>query len=446
MEALGLTIQRDPELYLRLLSLLSMIAATIVVYVIAWRHSHDWWWSTAAACVVGYSPLLLFYAFEARVWTFATACTVIYLALLASALARPSRSLLIAGALLGIFIGHVYIFIAALFGGLAIAAAIRFVIARDRKELLTIAAFAIPGALTSVAEGAFITYTYPAGYGFPLFVARSIRQLLSVTLSVFSSSGLSTPPMFLRGLSMLLLGATIAIVLFVLRRSPLIVMPIGALISLLTILVFGSTHGYVIVPRYEVPLIGALLCSFAFAFTKEARPWLTLLALAQLFAAPSALRDVFLKGNGKPIARMIKAAPPAAVIVQHPLRLGYPDPLYSFAVSFYLHGRIPVYELPMLRDVTAAEGVLFYFDGGQPLFDSYKSMPIAEWETKLRGSPWDRIWVVIPVPRDPAEARQSAAFRAALANSGFELARGQRVGGYPMAQVGLFVRRATATK
>lgn len=442
----GLTLQRDPELYLRLLSLLSIAAAAIAIYAFAFRLTRDWWWSTVSALLVGASPVLLFYAFEARMWAFATLCTVAYLVLLASALLRPSAAKLIAGALLGIFLGHVYIYAACLFGAIAIAAALRFAIARDRNELRTLAAFALPGGITTACEAAFIIKTYPAtGAGLPLFKPQPFGYFVSVTLSVFSSTGLSTPLSVLHFLSLVFLGATLAAVLVALRRSPLLVIPSAAMLALLAIMILGTTRGYVIAPRYEVPLIGALLCSFAVAFTKESRICITLFVLVELFAVPSAVRDTFLKANGKPIAAMVEQLPGTrtAVIVQHALRLGYPDPLHTFVLSFYLHRQVPIHELPSLRDVTGREGVLSYFDGGPPLLREYASSPEGVWEQQLRAAPWDRVWLVTPVPRIEAEAQQSARFRTALANSGFRLVRGRLVSGYPATQVGLFVRSTT---
>lgn len=449
LRPLGLTLQRDPELFLRLMSILSLAGAAIVVYVVAFRISRDWAWSTAAAFLIGASPVLLFYAFEARVSAFATFGMIAWLALLAVTLTHPKpRNLCILGALLGIFLGHVHVYLACVYGGLCIAAVIRFLIARDRREALIIGAFAVPGILTSFAETMYIRMTYPSGHGFPLYVPRRPGELLSVTLSVFSSTGLSTPPMFFRLLSVFVLGATIAVALYTLKRSPYLVMPIAALLALIATLVIGSTYGYMIVPRYQVPLIGALLFSFAFAYAKPARICVLLLAAIELFALPGALRDTFLKGNSRPIATVIASTPRegTAVIVQHPLRLGYPDPLHSFALAFYLdevHPALPpvrIYELPSLHDVTHAEGVLPYFDGGPELRKAFAATPATDWVKQLSAAPWQRIWLVTPVPRIDDEDAQSRAFRDALQMSGFRLQHAQLVEGYPKSQLGLFVR------
>ena len=450
----GLTLQRDPELFLRLLSIVSFAATAIVVYVVAFRLSRDWAWSTASAFLTGASPVLLFYAFEAGVSAFATFGTVVYLALLAAALthAKP-RNLNIAGALLGILLGHLHLYLACIFAGLCVGAAIRFRVARDRKELVTIAAFAVPGLITAIAEGMIIRLTDPLGPGFPLFVRRALGALVSTTLSVFSSTGFSHPPNFFRLLSIFVLGATIAVVLYTLKQSPYIVLPIAALFALIATLVIGSTVGYMLLPRYQVPLFGALLLAFTFAFSKPARICVIVLAAIELYALPGALRDTFLKGNGRPIARLIATTPRAgtAVIVQHPLRLGYPDPLHSFVLAFYLDerqpalSRLPVYELPSLRDVTRFEGVLTYFDGGPPLRTAFAEAPALRWDQQLSAAPWQRVWLITPVPRVDDEAKQSNAFRAALQRTGFRLQSAHLVGGYPKSQIGLFVRALPPT-
>ncbi|HJW92573.1 MAG TPA: hypothetical protein VJ901_03045 [Thermoanaerobaculia bacterium] len=479
---LGLTLQRDPELFLRLLGILSFVGTVIVVYIIAFRQSRDWAASTAVAFLTGASPMLLFYAFEARVWSFATFGVAIFLALLASALTHPSpRALRIAGALLGIILGHLYVYAACLFGGLCVAAVIQFAIVwgarasrpqrsgvspgrdewppsgtldgcgrdvRAPRELATIAAFALPGIITSMAETAYIQLTYPPGPGFPLFAARPISELLPVTLSLFASSGLSNPPVFFRLLSVFVLGVMLAVTLYTLKRSPYLVMPVAALLALASTLVIGATAGYMMVPRYQVPLFGALLVSFAFAFTKPARLCVLALAAIELFAFPGALRDTFIKANGRPIAKVIATAPRdgTAVVVQHALRHGYPDPLHSFVLAFYLDERqptlppVPICELPSLRDVAKAEVVLPYFDGGPELRKAFAATPAAEWDRQLRAAPWQRIWLVTPVPHTDDEEKQSQAFRDALQRNGFRLARAQVMQGYPASQLGLFVR------
>jgi hypothetical protein len=451
MRPFGLTLQRDPELYLRLLSMISCAAAALFVYWFVSRdETRSWWWSVAAALAVAASPLLLYYAFEARVSAFATLGVIGYLALLAAALAHPDpKRFLIAGALFGIFLGHLHTWVACLFAGLCLAALIRFAIARQQRELWTIAAFTIPGAITAAAEAAYITFTYPpGGHGFPLYRPQPFGRLAARTISAISSTGLSTPPVFSGALALVLIIVAIGFLLFDLRRSPRIIFPLGALFSLGITIAIGTEAGYLIAPRYQAPLFGALFFSLAFAASQRARIAVALFAAIELALLPFAIRDISLKGNGRQIAALIASAPrtKTAVIIQQSLRLGYPDPLHNFALALYLNEQHPesepmhLFELPALRDITTQEGVRDYFSGGVELRDWYASTPVAQWQQTLRAAPWDHIWLVTPVPRMAAEERQSIAFRETLAASGFVLQRAWLVPGYPMTQVGRFLR------
>ena len=451
MRPFGLTLQRDPELYLRLLSMISCAAAALFVYWFVSRdETRSWWWSVAAALAVAAAPLLLYYAFEARVSAFATLGVIAYLALLAAALAHPDpKRFLIAGAFFGIFLGHLHTWVACLFAGLCLAALIRFAVARQRRELWPVAAFAVPGAITAAAEAAYITFTYPpGGHGFPLYRPQPFTNLVARTLSAVSSTGLSTPPVFSGALALVLLIVAMALLLSDLRRSPRIIFPLAALFSLGITIAIGTEAGYLIAPRYQVPLFGALFFSLTFAASQRARIAVALFAAIELALVPFAIRDVSLKGNGRQIAALITSSPrtKTAVIIQQSLRLGYPDPLHNFALAFYLNELHPesapmhLFELPALRDITAQEGVRDYFSGGAELRDWYASTPVAQWQQALRAEPWDRIWLVTPVPRISAEDRQSIAFRETLAASGFVLQGAWRIPGYPMTQVGCFIR------
>jgi hypothetical protein len=452
MRPFGLTLQRDPELYLRLLSMISFAAAGLFIYSLLSRdETRSWWWSVAAALAVSASPHLLYYAFEARVSAFATLGVILYLALLAATLTRPDRtSFLIGGALFGIFLGHLHTWVACLFAGLCLAALIRFAIAREWRELRTVMAFAVPGAITAAAEAAYITFTYPpGGHGFPLYRPQPFAALVTRTLSAVSSTGLSTPPIFSGAMTLVLLIVAIALLLFDLRRSPRIIFPIASLFALGITIAIGTEVGYLIAPRYQAPLFGALFFSLSFASSQRARLTVALFAVIELALVPFAVRDVSLKGNGKWIAEMIESKSPrtkTAVIIQQSLRLGYPDPLHNFALALYLNELHPeatplhLYELPALRDITTQEGVRDYFSGGDELRDWYATTPVEQWRKQLAASPWERIWLVTPAPRIPAEDRQSTAFRDTLIASGFVLKDARLFAGYPKTQAGLFVR------
>jgi hypothetical protein len=456
----GLTLGADPELYLRFLSIVSFAAGAVIVYVLTSRESRSWWWSVAAGLVVSASPLLLFYAFEARVSAFATLGVIVDLALLACALrSTASFRLRIAGAIFGIFLGHLHVWIVCLFAGLCVAAIVRFVISRNRQELWTVAAFALPGAIIASTEAELIMLTNPpSGHSFPLYLPQAFGLLWHRMLAGSFSVARAAPPAILKpvfhGASIPLLVLLVAVVLVAidLRRSPLVVIPLSAALALPISLLVGANFGHLIIPRYLVPLVGALLFSLTFAMSRRARVCVALLAVIEIVLLPSnAITLIAAKGNGKQLATVIETQAPrekTAVVVQQSIRLGYPDPLHNFVLHFYLDelhpGAPPIrlLELPSLRDITSIEGVREYFGGGPELAERYTSTPTAEWEGWLKAAPFDRIWFVVPVPTVQAEEDQFEAFTATLAKSGYTLDRAHVfvAPGYPRTQVGLFVR------
>lgn len=451
LSAVALTFESDPELFLRFLSIVSFAAIAVFVYAWTFRQSQSWWWSASAALAVAASPLLLFYAFEARMSVFAALGVVLYLAMLATALRAPASPwLLLGGAVFGVFLGHLHAWIVCLYLALCIVAFFRLLFTRQWREFWTVLTFAVPGGLATALEARYITTTYPpGGEGFPLYAPRPLWFLQERTLtgmfSVTSSVSVLLP--------LLAFIAALLLVCWTVRRSPNLLFPAAAVIALWVSTLVGARFGQMIVPRYQVPLFAALFFSLGFAATRNARLLVTLFAAVQLVLLPNAITDIHSKGNGKQVAAMIETQSPrnrTAVIVQQGLRLGYPDPLHSFALQLYLNeanpalAPMPILELPSLQNITHVQGVRDYFGGGNRLLQQYASSPTAAWQQQLRAAPFDRIWLVTPTPLIQAEAEQSNAFRAVLENSGFTLDphRLYAFSGYPRTQAGLFVRNA----
>jgi len=457
---LGLTLQSDAELYLRALSLLSFVAAVLLVYVMTFRESRSWWWSITAALAISASPLLLFYAFEARVSAFASLGVICYVLLVGAALRRPAdKRYWVAGALLGIALTHLHLWIVCLFAALGIVALIRCALVRSWRELAPVLAFTLPGALTVVAEAAFVTLSSPAGgHRFPLYAPRPFSWLQAKTIMGAFSAGQFPVPMplaLMPWLPVIVLTVAIALLMFHLRRSSALLLPAAALLSLAISILIGSMAGYLIVPRYQVPLFAALFVSLRLANTRGARVLVAMVVACELLLLPKAIADIAEKGNGKEIAEVIESATPrdgTAIVVQHGLRLGYPDPLHLFVLHFYLDelrpGARPIrlYELPSMREVTDERGLRNYFGGGNELLRRYATAPTESWRAWLISSDVDRVWFVAPVPVIGLEHLQAAAFRKAMKESGFVLVPSQayRFEGYPQTYVGLFERSAAS--
>jgi hypothetical protein len=231
------------------------------------------------------------------------------------------------------------------------------------------------------------------------------------------------------------------------------ILPLASVLALGISVEIGGRMGFLVSPRYQVPLFGALFFAMATAKTIAPRLGVTLLAVLELgVLAQMTIPDIVDKSNGKRIAETIERATPrdrTAVIVQHELRLGYPDPLHNFVLHFYLDelhpGAVPyrLFELPRLKEVTAQEGVQGYFGGGSALKAEFAAMPIGEWSRWLAMAPYDRVWFVAAEPAIGLERRQMERFLGTVTNSNFveDRRHGETMGGYPTTRLFLFIRR-----
>jgi hypothetical protein len=456
---LGLTLWSDPELFLRCLSLLAFGAIVVVLYFWVLRDSRSWWWPVAATLAFSGSPLFLFYAFEARVYAFASLLVVVDLILLRRALRTPAnRGLLIAGALFGVFLVHLHAWVICLFMGIFIAGVVRFFYSRRRDEAIVFACFTVPAGFAGAAETEAILFTRPhGGNAFPLFLPHSFGVYLERTVGGAFSASSYVPlrPAPWLPIPILLLAGALILVAIELRHSALVVFPIGSVLGLVASLEIGSRMGFLISPRYQVPVFAAVFFALAFARSMFARGAVIAFAVIELSSLMSVtIPDIQGKGNGKEVSALIESATPrgrTAVIVQHELRLGYPDPLQTFTLQFYLDGLhpderpYPILELPMLEDITSVRGTHRYFGGGPNLKLKYASTPREAWREWLEGCPYDRIWFVAAEPAIGLERKQLEAFLAAMRSGPFgeDRRRGSNFTGNPTTRVWLFTRKTS---
>lgn len=454
--ALGLTLQRDPELFFRGLSLISFIACVVGLFVLTYRESRSWWWSVAAALAFSACPLFLFYAFDARVFGFSTLTVILYLTLFVTALRSPRRRWLwIAGGLAGIFAVHVQVWVVCLCFALGLAGLIRILCTRRLSEIPVFLSLTLPAGVWTAAEAYYIRYgPQQGGSGFPLFSPASFAFLGARTLKGPFFPWTSSPLPFWELFSVQVLVCLLLSAAYDLSRSREGLFVISAVVSIVISVLIGWQMGFLLVPRYQVPLFGAVFFSLIFIRRTSTRVILGLLVAIEVLLIPSSVAQIKSKANGKAIAEVIQQESPrvrTAVVLQHSLRLGYPDPLHEFVLHFYLDElnptkpRIHFFELPSLRDVTGEEGVRRYFNGGIALRDLYASIPAEEWRRWLGSCPYDRVWTVLPVPAIQLEREQANAFVESLARSGFRRAgeAGGFFGGYPPTEVWLYVRPET---
>lgn len=453
----GFHLRTAPELYLRALSILSVLAAAVFIFVRVWRSSGRWPWAVVSALGFSASPLMLFYAFEARVYAFAALVVVVDFWLWSRILeGGAGRRRLAAAILLAIFAVHLHSWVVCLFLGVGLAGAVYVAYTRDRSAAKLLAWCVLPPAIVGIGETAAVLFTGPrTEYGFPLFRPTAFEVFLQGTIR--GPFALFPPPSWFQlgsiSLPVLIVAVVMIGVVFDSLRSPLVVLPLGSFLGLLVSVEVGARVGFFVVPRYQVPLVAALLAAFAIcAKSLPVKSSVVVLVLFELASIPAlTVPDIVGKGNAREIASVVQSDTPragTAVVVQHGLRLGYPDPLQSFPLQFYLDelrpeaSAIPILELPSLTDVTGSRSLQKYFMGGNPEKLRYAATPIEQWRAWLASSPFDRLWFVSPEPRIALEARQRDQFAATIASSGFSEDRrlSREVGGYPPTVLRLYRR------
>jgi hypothetical protein len=175
------------------------------------------------------------------------------------------------------------------------------------------------------------------------------------------------------------------------------------------------------------------------------------LGLIELAMLPSTIFGIEAKGNGKAIASVIRTQSPhvpSAIVVQNPVRLGFPDPIYNYVLNLYLNEapaspvQIPIFELPGLENITREQGLRQYFGGGGALVRRYASVRADAWREWLRTCPYDRLWIVSPESEIAMEKRQTKAFEGVLESAGFRIdpRNDRELEAYPRTRLRLAIR------
>ena len=183
-----------------------------------------------------------------------------------------------------------------------------------------------------------------------------------------------------------ILGALLAIAFFRGRGKLGWCIPASAGIGLALSVVLMSRYGWGVSPRHQVPLYGAIFAGFALTSAGIVpRALLAILIGLNLVLLPATVGRILDKGNAKQIAEVIKSAEslrPIPVVVQHSYTLGYPDPLHSLALAFYLNDvdprrpPTPILELPTHRDVRNVRLDRDYFLNGAEKVQIYAASPV----------------------------------------------------------------------
>ncbi|HQQ76655.1 MAG TPA: hypothetical protein PLB01_04820 [Thermoanaerobaculia bacterium] len=397
---LGLSVQSHPEATLRLLPLAAFLGACAIFYRSFLRQSGR---LDAVLGTLAFSsmPLVLHYAFEARVYVFTAFLVVLLLSLLPRADEGVVPGRTVALAALGLVTAHSHLWTVCLFAALAADGALR--LARSRgptPQALARLAASLPALGLIVAEYAFMKFTDPGRPQYPPFRPQPLRLTLE-ELFVSNFSG----PLHLQyyvfnqpsGKILVWAGAFLLVAIAILawrhgdrerRRDILTAAAALALCAFLAV-----TFGFFQHARYHLPLLAALLFAFGPPRGSVPRGLLAGLVLVNLLLLPDNLEEMDRKSDGRRLAAHVARRFPdrsrVGVVFQNVPTGGYPFPSHSIAADFYMNFLHPnerpvsLYELPELNSVNGRRGVYPFFASDPSLLArTLKSRPEI-WRSRL---------------------------------------------------------------
>jgi len=400
---LGLTLVRDPELYLRLLSLIAYGVATIALFVLVRRRGGSAPDAALVACAFGSTPILLHYAFEARVYEWTTMLLVLVGIAVQGAARRPSTGRLLLVAVLASVAAHSHLWTLCLFGSLLLVAT--FDLARARR-VTPCAAAAAAGAIPALAViGVQVLYMRATDPGAPLFPPFSPQPPLATLFQlVFSNFYGVVQTQYVVGEKLTTeipawIGGAAVVCLLALsvrssransewrdaRRWSATVVAAFAFCWLLAV-----TYGFYRHASYHVPLLGALFVGVGLVPTRVKRLLFGLVVAVNVALLPSTIRAIELKGSMRQVARLVRACGSrnVSVVCQHVVTGGYPVPAQAIALDFYLNVLHPgepeilIHELPDLTLMNGQRGVYDFFNGGSPLIEHYLASTPDVWRAR----------------------------------------------------------------
>ena len=452
VEPLGLTVFRDPELYLRLTSMIAYAVAALALWAYLRRRLERRTDALLGALAFSSTPILLHYAFEARVYAMTTMLVVLLAIALDAAARAPSRGRLVAVSGLALLAAHSHLWTLCLFAALLAAAGFDTVRERGLSGFSRSAlAAAVPALVLIGAQVLFMRATDP---GAPLFEPFK-RQDAVVTLVqlVFSNffgvlqtqyvvgTSLKTAILAWTGGAALVVAAAVS-----LRGAPTVPAVRGgapwtavATLSLLLCWLLAVTYGYYTQARYHVPLLGMLFFGIGLRPSRPGRLLLGLVVAVNAGLLPSTVEAIGRKGSAREVAALIRARETrdAAVVCQHVVTGGFPLPAQAIGLDFYLNALhpdeppVPVLEMPDLAPVNGRRGVYDLFAGGAPVQQHYLASRPEAWR-KVRSELPPNVFVLQQFWNVAAGLEQSASFESVMLEAGDWTVRGKYfVPGFP---------------
>jgi hypothetical protein len=400
----GLTLSRDPELYLRFSSVVWYLIAVVAFYAYLRRRLTRRLDAFLGAMAFGSMPLLLHYAFEARVYGMTTMLVVLLLIAIDRAAEKPSPERLAVVAPLALVTAHSHLWTLPLFGALLV------VVAMQVRRARRLTAWARAGAAASLpalaligAETLYMTLTDPGGPLFPPFERQqgfvTLWQLfISNFAGVRQTQYVVTLPIKTLAIAMTAGFVLLGVALLSAREhreapdgSRDSDWPSVAVLSLFFCWALAVLHGHFMHARYHLPLTGAFFFAVARTSSRPKRLALTLLVACNLALLSSTVEAIHLKGGMKQVSEMIRqhGSRDVSVVCQHVVSGLFTLPAQAMVLDFYLNflhpGQppIPIHEMPDLALVNGRRGVYDLFAGGAPVYERYLASRPDLWRRKL---------------------------------------------------------------
>ena len=417
LHPLGLTVLRAPEVTLRILPLTSFVASCLVFYRVLRSRTSRRGDAVLGTLAFSSMPLVLHYAFEARVYIFTTFLVLLMVRVLELSDETPTTGRTAALVLLGLVTAHSHLWTVCLFVALAGDAVLKF----WREHRVTPAirarlAASLPAMALVAAEWLFMKLTDPGQPQYlpfrPQPIGLTIRELL---LSNFAGP-MTTQYVPLAVPTGTLLSMTGAILLACLtvnalrfekgdRRRAVVV----DLAALGVCVLIAVTVGYYQHARYHLPLLAVLLLAVATPRGFLHRGLLASLLLTNVALLPDNLEEMSRKSDAKRLSTFLLGRFPdrasLAVLLLHLPTGGYPFPSHSIGLDFYLNVLHPgerevvLSEFPALDRVNGRRGVYDFFASDPKLLTSYVESRPDVWRRRLPKMPKNLIlihpvWVI----------------------------------------------------
>jgi hypothetical protein len=462
VEPLGLTVFRDPELYLRLTSIVAYAVAALALWAYLRRRLDRRSDALLGALAFSSTPILLHYAFDARVYAMTTMLVVLLAIALDAAARTPSRGRLCAVAALALLTAHSHLWTLCLFAALLAVAGFDYFRERGLSGFSRSAlAAAVPALVLIGAQVLYMKATDPGAPLFPPFRRQdALFTLVQLGFSNFSGVlqtqylvGAEPKTAFLAWTGVAALAAAAVLALRGAAKDPAArrssAWTAVSLLALFFCWALAATYGYYTQARYHVPLMGMLFFAVTLAPSRPGRLALGLIVAVNAGLLPATVETVSRKGSVREVAGLVqtRGTRDAALVCQHVVTGGFPLPAQAIGLDFYLNllhpdePPIPIYELPDLALVNGRRGVYDLFAGSAPLQARYLASRPETWR-RVRDTLPPNVFVLEQFWNVPEGLEQSAAFEEVMLEMGaFALEEKYFLPGFPRSLLVEFRRK-----